>query len=200
MSQVFEANGSPAVRWRGWVLLGLAMLLPLALALGGCETLRTGSDYDRAVNFSSYHTFTWLPREEYGFRNPLMAARAEDAITAALEQKGYRYVQNRADADFAVDFTMGSRERVNIHTYPQPYAWPWYGYGRRWWGYPYWGTGVNVTSYREGTLAIDIFDARTHRPVWHGWAKKALSRDDITHSIASIRRAADAILEKFPPR
>lgn len=199
MSHVFKTNESRAARWRGRVLAGLAVLLPLALALSGCETLRVGSDYDRTASFSNYHSFTWLPRQEYGVSNPLVVERAKEAITSALEQKGYRFVENAADADFAVDFTMGSRERVDIHTYPRPYAWPWYGYGRYWWGYPYWGTGVDVTSYREGTLSIDVFDAKTHRPVWHGWAKKPLSHEDIVHSAASIREAVDSILAKFPP-
>lgn len=199
MSHIFEANGSRAARWRGRVLFGLAVLLPLALALSGCETLRVGTDYDRAANFSSYHTFTWLPRENYGVRDPLVAQRTKDTIVNALEQKGYRYVSDPSEADFAVDFTLGSRERVDIHTYPQPYAWPWYGYGRYWWGYPYWGSSVDVTTYREGTLAIDVFDAKTHRPVWHGWAKKSLSHEDIVHSTEAIRKAVDAVLAKFPP-
>lgn len=53
--------------------------------------------------------------------------------------------------------------------------------------------------YREGVLAIDAFDAKTHRPVWHGWAKKALTRQDMEQSGQSIREAADAVLAKFPP-
>ncbi len=199
MNHVSNANESSAARWRGLVLFGLAVLLPLALALSGCETLRVGSDYDRTANFSNYHSFTWLPRQQERVVNPLVVERAKQAITSALEQKGYRYVENSADADFAVDFTIGSRERVDIHTYPRPYAWPWYGYGPYWWGYSYWGTGIDVTRYREGTLSIDVFDAKTHRPVWHGWAKKALSHEDIVHSGASIREAVEAILAKFPP-
>lgn len=199
MSHRVNANGVWAARWRSRVLLGLALLLPLALALSGCETLRVGSDYDRAANFSSYHTFTWLPRQEYSYVNPMMIEQAKDAILSALEQKGYRYVADSAEADFAVDFTLGSHERVDVHTYPQPYAWPWYGYGRFWWGYPYWGTGIDVSRYREGTLAIDVFDAKTHRPVWHGWAKKELSHEDIVKSSDAIRQAVDAVLAKFPP-
>lgn len=199
MSQIITSNHSRDTRWRSRVLLGLLLLVPFALALTGCETMQVGSDYDRAANFSTFHSFTWLPREQYGVSNPLVVERTEEAITSALEQKGYRYVTNAADADFAVDFTIGSHERVDVHTYPRPYSWPWYGYGRYWWGYTYWGTGVDVTRYREGTLAIDVFDGKTHRPVWHGWAKKPLSQKDIENSAAAIRDAVDAILVKFPP-
>ena len=180
-------------------LAGLACALGLAVMLTGCETVRVGSDYDRAANFTNYHSFTWLPREDYGARNPLVVERARDAIQASLQQKGYAYTSDPAAADFAVDFTINAQQRTDIHTYPAVYAGDWHWYGPRWWGYPYWGTGVDVHQYREGVLAIDAFDARTHRPVWHGWAKKALTHEDMDQSGRSIREAADAVLAKFPP-
>jgi hypothetical protein len=96
-----------------------------------------------------------------------------------------------------VDFTIGSRERTDVTSYPQPWVGPWWG-GPGWYG-PYWGNQVDVRQYQEGTLSIDVFDARTQRPVWHGWAKKELSRSDIEQSAEPIRRAVEAVLSKFPP-
>lgn len=53
---------------------------------------------------------------------------------------------------------------------------------------------------RQGTLAIDIFRfARTHRPVWHAWAKKELTDADLQRSEEPIRAAVGAIFERFPP-
>lgn len=181
------------------ILVSLACLVPIVLTLGACETLRVGSDYDRAADFSRYHSFIWLPRQDYGVNNPLVVERAREAIQRGLQQKGYAYTDDSGRADFAVDFTIGSQERLDVRTYPAPYAGPWYGYRRRWWGYPYWGTGVDVHQYREGTLAIDMFDAKNHKPVWHGWAKKPLTRRDLEHSDASIPEAVDAVLAAFPP-
>lgn len=178
---------------------GLVCALALTLGLAGCETLRVGSDYDRAANFSAYHSFTWLPRQDYGVSNPLIVERAREAIQADLEQKGYTLASDAQSADFAVDFTIGAHERTDIHTYPAPYSGMWYWYGPHWWGYPYWGTGIDVHRYREGVLAVDVFDARTHKPVWHGWAKKPLTREDMEQSRQSLREAADAVLAKFPP-
>ncbi|MDE2052396.1 MAG: DUF4136 domain-containing protein [Gammaproteobacteria bacterium] len=186
-------------RGRVAILISYACVLALALGLAACETMRVGSDYDRTADFTNYHSFTWLPREEYGVRNPLVVERAREAIQARLQQKGYTYTSDPAAADFAVDFTIGAHDRTDIHTYPQPYGSGWYWYGPRWWGYPYWGTGIDVHQYREGVLAVDAFDARTHKPVWHGWAKKALTRRDMEQSGQSIREAADAVLAKFPP-
>lgn len=187
--------------WRGRIrgLAGFACAVAIVLGLSACETLRVGSDYDHTADFGGFHSFTWLPREDYGVRNPLIVERARKDIETRLEQKGYTYVTNPEAADFAVDFTIGARERTDIRTYPTPYGGPWSWYGPRWWGYPYWGTGVDVHQYREGVLSIDVFDARTHRPVWHGWARKDLTRRDMEDSGRSIREAVDSVLAKFPP-
>ncbi len=181
-----------AARWSG--------IAASALLLAACATLRVGSDYDHSANFGGYHTFAWMPphTKPNESPNPLVVQRAHDAIQEALRAKGYELVDNAADADFVVDFTIGSRERTDLRSYPAPYAGPW-GYSY-WWGAPYWGNQLDVRQYREGTLSIDIFDGHTHRPVWHGWAHKELTRADIEHSTGSIREAVDSVLARFPPR
>ena len=194
-----SSTASPASRSRRFPLAGFAALIPLILVLASCETLRVGSDYDHTATFAGYHTFTWIPREEHGTGNPLIAERAREAIRSALERKGYTFVSAAEQADFAVDFTIGAHDRVDIHTYPAPYAGSWWWYGRGWWGYPYWGRGVDLHRYREGVLAIDIFDAKTHRPVWHGWARKPLGAQDLAHARGMIREAVDEVLARFPP-
>lgn len=170
-----------------------------ALAPAACETMHVSSDFDHAASFAGYHSFAWLPREHHGSANPLVVQRAHDAIQAELTARGFTFSENGAGADFLLDFTIGSRERTDVQTYPAAYVGPsWWGY-RGWWGYPYWGTQVDVREYREGTLSIDVFDARSHRPVWHGWARKELTRADIENSAAAIRAAVAAVLAKFPP-
>lgn len=169
-----------------------------ALALAACETMRVSSDYDHAAGFAGYHSFAWLAREHHGTANPLVVQRTHDAIQAELIAKGFTYGENAAAADFVVDFTIGSRERIDVQSYPSAYMGPgWWGPG--WWGYPYWGTDVDVHQYREGTLSIDVFDGHSHRAVWHGWASKELTRSDIENSQTAIRAAVAAVLAKFPP-
>jgi len=178
-------------------LLGLGAAV---IALAACTTLRVGSDHDPAASFSTYHSYAWMPphTNAYESPNPLVVQRAHDAIQDALSAKGYQLVGNAAQADFVVDFTIGSRERTDIESYPAPYGGPWFR--SYWWGAPYWGSEVNVHQYREGTISIDVFDGRTHRPAWHGWARKELTRADLEHSAGSIREAVDSVLAQFPPK
>jgi hypothetical protein len=178
----------------GWMALALAVL-----ALSSCSTLQVGSDYDKSASFGGYHSFAIMQREHRDVHNPLVATRTEDAIRRELIAKGYAEAADPAQADFAVDFTIGSKERTDINSYPPPYVGRGWGWGPGWWGAPYWGDYVDVRQYREGTLSIDLFDAHSHRPVWHGWAKKELSRKDIQQSEEPIRTAVNAVLARFPP-
>ena len=176
----------------------VAVLALVAALTGACSTLKVGSDFDHAASFSGYRTYSWLPRERRGNSNPLTVQRARDAIDSELIAKGFHEASDPQAADFVVDFTIGSHERTDVESYPAAYAGPWWGV-RGWWGGPYWGDTIDVRQYREGVLSIDMFDQRTHRPVWHGWAKKELSRSDIENSAAPISNAVRTILQAFPP-
>jgi hypothetical protein len=160
----------------------------------GCADLRVGSDHDRSADFSQYHTYAWMPREHLGNRNPLLVRRAHEAIDSEMKRKGFVPATEGGNADVVVDFTIGSRERLDVQSYPAVYRGPW-GWGR--W---YYGDQIDVRQFREGVLAIDVFDGKSHQPVWTGWATKRLSQSDIENSERPIRSAAAAVLATFPPQ
>ncbi|HVZ32554.1 MAG TPA: DUF4136 domain-containing protein, partial [Polyangiaceae bacterium] len=118
----------------------------------------------------------------------------EQAIEKELAGKGFQKTSERDNADFAVSYTVGARDRLDVQSYPVPYRGPWV------WGWPYFGHDVDVTTYREGTLSIDVFDAKTHQPVWHGWASKKLDEHDAERAAKLIPHAVASVLKDFPPR
>jgi hypothetical protein len=160
-----------------------------ALVLAACATqAEISSDYDRSANFSTFHTFALNQREHHGISNPLVAVRVEEDITTALQRSGYTLAADPASADFLVDFTVGAQDRMDVHSYPAPLP-----------GGPLWGSNLDVRQYREGTLTIDIFDQRTHRPVWHASAQKELTRKDLEQPAEPVSEAVSSVLAKFPP-
>jgi hypothetical protein len=177
----------------------LAVLLAL---LAGCAgTIRARSDYDRSQSFARYHTFAWM-NEEPMIAPPgatvqvsaLNRRRIVEAIERELTAKGFQRLPERAAADFVVAYTVGARDRIDAQSYPAPYNGLWH------WGWPYYGRDVDVRTYTEGTLAVDIFDGATRQPVWHGRATKRISAEDVEHAADEIRVAVAAILKDFPPR
>jgi Domain of unknown function (DUF4136) len=169
------------------------LLTAALLALAACGATHVASDYDRTAPFSTFHSFTLVVRPHPGAHNPIVEQRTYDAIRAALTSKGFAYVADPGRADFAVDFTIGARDRLDVRSYPAAHGGPWHHAD-------WWGSEVDVRQYQEGTFAIDVFDVRSRRPVWHGLGKKELSQSDLEHSETVIREAVAAVLARFPPK
>lgn len=173
-----------------------AMAIVSLAIVAGCTSLKAEHDYDPSADFASYQSFSWIgPRPLLaGGQSPLLEGRLMRLTEETLRAKGYHFVSNPEDADFVVAFTVGSRERVRVDSYPSAYRHPY-----RWGGYPYAANEVSVRQYTEGRLAIDVFDVQRHGPVWHGWATKTITSSDQADPEPVIRSIIAAIMANFPP-
>ena len=180
-------------------LMGIGLVL-LAL-ISACATIMpVRTDFDPQTDFSGYRTFTWVSD------NPLIApdgsspevsalnrGRIVSAIENELVRKGYARAPAGAAADFAIAFTVGTRERIDINSYPLAYRDNWH------WRPRYWDYEVRTSTYQEGMLGIDIFDGTGRVPIWHGFTHKRITGSDMADPTPAIREAVAAILAKFPP-
>ncbi len=182
-------------------ITGLFTILLVPFLLIACATISTGSHYDKTTDFGAYKSFSWIDT------SPLIAssnsrpvsARAQSIIAAEirrqLEYAGYSYIDNRDAADFVVGFTVGTRDEIRIDSYPRYYRghWGWhvpYSY--------YEFHEVSAHSYTKGTLGVDIFDSRSAKPVWHGWAEKTITSSDRQDPDTSIQAGIAKLFESFP--
>ena len=186
------------------VVLALAVL-----AMGGCQTTIKGHhEFDRGAPFGTYKSFAWITSDPLlratpgvaSGQDPRISGVMESTLRRAVEQallaKGYEKRENPRSADLAVSFSIGTRDKVQIDSYPA-------GAGYRYGPYGAWGGGWQSTArtYTEGTLAIDFFDVSARQAVWHGWATKRLSSStDQAKREANINEAVSAILGSFPYR
>jgi hypothetical protein len=183
-----------------------ALALAAALLVSACAygpTVRT--DFDPAANFNAYRTYSWVDTAVPQGMNPLMFARVRASIDQALAARGYTHA---SPSDFAVTFTIGERDRLKVYDYgPFHSGWGWghagccgwggwgdWGWGG--WGYPY--SSIDVDQYTERSVVIDIYDARTRRPIWHGVGSDREYRDEVDY--AKLDRAIVAALARFPPQ
>ncbi len=184
-----------AFAFRRVVLAGMAALL------AACASIQTGSHYDESADFGAYRTFAWIDEQPYVVDgtspriSPLTQAKIERAIVAELERKGYAFVAQREGADFAIAYTVGTRERIRVDAYPPAF--------RVYRGWHIYGGYVEVYeprahAYTEGTLGVDVFDNRSRKPVWHGWAEKTITESDRKDPTAAIGRAVGELLARFP--
>ncbi|MCP5432382.1 MAG: DUF4136 domain-containing protein [Alphaproteobacteria bacterium] len=179
-------------------MLRLAPLV-LLLWLGACATgLPVRTEHVPSYRFESATSFAFVSEEPLLMKradaevSPLIEPALRAAIVRGFEAKGYLKAP-RENADLAVAFTVGSREKVDLT--------PWGPYGPTWRRYYWWYWDPfydDVETYTEGTLAIDVFDAKSLEPVWHGFTAMRLYGDgDLSRLVGP---AVDAILAKYPAR
>ena len=185
-----------------------ALALAAALLVSACAYGPTVStDFDPSANFHAYRTYSWIDTAVPQGMNPLMFARVRASIDQALAARGYTQA---SPGDFAISFTIGERDRLQVHDYGPYYphwgwghgwggwgGWGWGGYGGYGgWGYPY--SSIDIDQYTERSVAIDIYDARSRRPIWHGVGSDREYRDRIDY--VKLDRAVVAALSNFPPQ
>lgn len=180
MEELAQANEGLTMwmsRGRETKMKTLIGALVLAVGLVGCSSTKVYVDYDRQADFASYKTFSWLRHDEPTVRdtNPFLDSRIKNAIEFYLTEAGL--VEDPEDPDILVTYFGESEDQVvfNTTTYGM-------GYGPGWGWSPYWRSGFTYSTttphtYTEGTLVIDIWDARTKKVIWRGSATSVLKGD-----------------------
>ena len=174
-------------------------LLAAALLLTSCQTQRVQTDFDPAAPFTAYRTYSWLPSDAPRGMNPLMFRRVKESIDRSLAARGYTQAH---PGDFAITFTIGEKDRIRADDYG--YGWGYGGWGYGGWGWGGWGYGgfgyppVDIYTVTERSIIIDVFDAKTRAPAWHGVVKRESFSDRVDY--ARLDRAVDAVLAQFPPQ
>jgi hypothetical protein len=168
----------------------------LVLAMAGCSTTpkvhtqaKPGTDYAR------YHTFALLPLSATGPASDpgLMLRVAEPARQAANEALTARGLTQAdpAQADIVVNLRGSSLPKVDVTDW---------GYSRtaytRAGRVPVHVGRVDVRTYEERTLTVEIFDQRSKELVWVGWSKREASGPIKTEK---LQEAIRNILSTFPP-
>lgn len=183
-----------------------------AIAIGhgvlACSTLRVRSDFDRDVDFGRYESYAWLEeplRSEAPqsaadamvdpfAHNSLLDKRVRQAVDRELQARGYRAAHDEAPS-FRVQYHVVLENRTRVYSAHGAY----HGVYRR--GYDYYGIDpggvIYSDDYKEGTLIVDVIDARTGQIAWRGWAI-GKSRDGY-YDEAAVDRAVSEILAEFPP-
>jgi hypothetical protein len=173
-----------------------AFPLIAALLLTACQSHYVRSDFDPAAPFTTYRTYSWLPSDAPRGMNPLMFRRVKETIDRSLAARGYAQA---SPGDFAITFTIGEKDRLHADDYGAGWG-GWGGWGWGGWGYG-WGPyypNVDIYTTTERSIVIDVYDARTRAPAWHGVVKRESYSDRVDY--ARLDRAVDAVLAQFPPQ
>ncbi|MFQ5937362.1 MAG: DUF4136 domain-containing protein [Acidiferrobacterales bacterium] len=187
-------------------------LLPASLlaALAGCSTITVSTDHDREANFSALTSYAWMPPPAENptarFDEQFVRERVHAAVDRELTAKGYRkQPKGSGTPDFLIVYYAALVTKMRATTVTVGY-----GYSMGWGSTS--GAGGTVTAaaqeprgtvyeYEEGSLVIDIVNARTRKLMWRGSAQSKI--DDQApreKNAALIDEAVLEMLKRFPPQ
>src|SRR5690606_19839838 len=179
-----------------------ALLAAAVLGLSACATGPTiTSDIDASADFARYRTFAFykpLAIEANGYAT-LTSGRIKAAARAEMEARGYVY--DEASPDLWLNLNAYLQKKTDVVSMPDvDYAY-YYSYrARRYFAVPYWHDRAQVYRYTEGTLNVDLVDARRNALVWTGAAVGRASRAKPGEQDAKIDAAMAEIFARYPHR
>jgi hypothetical protein len=170
-------------------------LLPVLLLfiLESCgSAVSVYSDFDKNVDFSQYKTYAFHRRGIDRVQiSDLDKKRILYAIEIELDKKG---MSKSETPDLLINIFTKEREHVDVNQYNSGWGYGW-NYG---WNPYLWGGRTYVTTSTEGTLYIDLIDAKKKELVWQGEGVGYLT-ENRDRKEGQINEFVAKILEQYPP-
>jgi len=165
----------------------------LLFVLGACSSVRVASDFDKNVDFTPFKTYAF-------YKNGIDKVEISDldkkrilrSIDEAMSAKGFTKSET---PDLLINIFTKAREQVNVNQFNAGWGYGW-GYG---WNPYLWGGNTNVYTTTEGTLYIDLIDAKKKEMIWQGEGVGSLTQNSGDKD-ARIKEFVSKILEQYPPQ
>jgi hypothetical protein len=157
--------------------------------LGAAFAQHVKTDFDHHANFSQYKTYSWQAVKS---SNSLWDARIKSGVDAQLAAKGWTQVENGGDVTIVAIGTTHTERTLQTFYDGFGGGWRWRGFG---------GMGEATTTeqdYKEGTLVVDMYDAKTKQLIWRGSAEDMLS-DKADKNEKNLDKGVAKMFKKFPP-
>ena len=168
---------------RNWMMGAVAVGTLLAAPAAFAQDVNT--DFDPRANFASYRTYAWTPGTPSP--NPLGEQRIHAAVDQQLAAKGFSLVPESPSVYIATHVVTKEQQQLNVS-----------GFG----GGPFFGGGIDATArvetYTQGTLAVDMYDAKSKKLVWRGVGSSTAS-DKADKNTAKVNKALEKMFKKYPP-
>jgi Domain of unknown function (DUF4136) len=149
------------------------------------------TDYDKAVDFGKYHSYSWL---DVKAGDPLWVDRIRRDVDGQLQAKGWTVAPSGGDA--AVSAFGSTKNQQTLQTFYDGMGGGW-GWRRGWGG----GLGEATTTVQNtpiGTLVVDVFDGQTKKLIWRGTSSETLSTKPDNNS-KKLESDVESMFKKFPP-
>ena len=159
--------------------------------LGSALAQHIQTDFDHHANFSQYKTYSW---EAIKGSNSLWDSRIKDAVSAQLAAKGWTQVDSGGDVCIVAIKTSQTQRTLQTFYDGMGGGWGW----RRFGGGGFGEATTTEQDYKEGTLVLDLYDAKTKQLIWRGSAEDTLS-SKAEKNEKNLDKGIAKMFKDFPP-
>jgi hypothetical protein len=141
-------------------------------------------NYNHNQSFAGYHTYAWASNNANQVQNSILAQVAQQDIDSALQGKGWMKVQENQNPDVIVTANGGMRQQTSYS------AWGMRGIGG--------GIGgISPEQNVEGTLIVDLYDAKSQSLIWRGIGQNTLSNNGNKNQ-SMVQKAIAKMFKQWP--
>ncbi len=165
---------------RRFALCAVLLCMTSAVAFGQ----QVSVNYNRSQSFSQYHTYALGGNNANEIKDSILAQSAQSDINAAMQAKGLRMVQASEMPDLFLTVSGGMKESTS-----------WSAMGMRGIG----GGFGSITPQQnvEGTMIVELFDAKTQSIVWRGIAQDTLGTNGGKNT-KMVQNAVNKMFKQWP--
>jgi hypothetical protein len=162
------------------VLCALAICLISTIAMGQ----QVSVNYNHSQSFAQYHTYAWGSNNANQVQNSILAQVAQQDIDSALQGKGLQKVEENQKPDLIVTANGGMRQQTSYS------AWGMRGIGGGM-------GGITPEQNVEGTLVVDLYDAKSQSLVWRGIGQNTLNKNGNKNQ-QMVEKAIQKMFKQWP--
>ena len=169
------------------------------VVLAGCSEYDIKYDYDVDSNFTAYHTYAWIPvtinegsvnANTALQKNTLLDKRIRGAVDGQMLAKGFKL--DEQNPDVLVVYHTGMQNQVDVTDWG-------YSYAGSYWGWA--GRDIDVYNYTEGTLIVDLVNAKSKQLAWRGSATGVVEPGKSPEEVQErINDVVAQIFANYPPK
>jgi Domain of unknown function (DUF4136) len=141
-------------------------------------------NYNHSQSFSQYHTYAWGSNNANQIQNSILAQVAQQDIDTALQAKGLQKVQESQKPDLILTVSGGLKQQTSYT------AWGMRGIGGGM-------GGISPQQNVEGTMIVDLYDAKTQSLVWRGIGQDTLTSNGNKNQ-QIVQRAIQKMFKQWP--
>lgn len=187
-----------------------ALIFAALLTLAGCAAVKV--DQVDSAHLANYKKYAWVKPEEKTSQLPQLSnSITEENIRSAVKtefaKKGI--IEDDQNPDLLLMYHIFTAQKTE--NVPNPPVYPYYGYGfgpRAYYFhgqlipiayagyYNPWNTGYHQEHYTDGTLIIDVIDAKNNELLWRGSMENPVN--DAGSLSKQFSKEAMQILGKYP--